>query len=256
VNLGLDGARALVGGGSRGLGAAISEALHAEGAAVAIAARSSDALRETAARCEAVPVAADLSTQAGVESAVTDAASALSGLDLLVVNSGGPPAGSFLDVDEAGWQRALEGTLLSGIRMIRAAIPRLRESPRASILIVLSSSVRMPIDRLVTSNVTRPGLAGLIKTLASELAPEIRINGLAPGRIHTERADVLDQGQADKSGQTLEAVRAANAAAIPLGRYGRPSEFGTVAAFLLSPAASYVSGQILPVDGAMTRTLP
>jgi 3-oxoacyl-[acyl-carrier protein] reductase len=256
VNLSLDGTRALVGGASRGLGAAIAESLHAEGTRVVIAARQSDALADTCRRCEGVAVPTDLSTEAGVSAAVAEASSALGGLDLLVVNSGGPPAGTFSDLGDDDWERAVEGTLLSGIRLVRAAIPHLRESRCASILLVLSSSVRIPINGLATSNVTRPGLAGLIKTLALELAPAIRINGLAPGRIQTERADALDLKQAEQANQTLEAVRAANAAAIPLGRYGRPEEFGAAAAFLLSPAASYVSGQILSVDGAMTRSYP
>ncbi len=254
MNLGLEGARALVGGGSRGLGAAVAAALAAEGAVVATVARSAPSAGGSALAAHAIT--ADLSTEAGVEAAVSGAVGAMGGLDLLLVNSGGPPAGGFSSVDDGAWETAVDGTLLSSIRLIRTALPHLRDSQQASILIVLSSSIRVPIDQLVTSNVMRPGLVGLIKTLALELAPAVRVNGVAPGRIQTERADALDGAQADRLGEKLSAVRSANAAAIPLGRYGRPAEFGAVSAFLLSRAASYVSGQVLPVDGAMTRTYP
>jgi 3-oxoacyl-[acyl-carrier protein] reductase len=253
VNLGLQGARALVGGGSRGLGAAVADALTGEHAAVAVTARESRALRACAG---GLPIAADLSTEHGPAEAVQRAVDALGGLDLLVVNSGGPPAGTFADIDDDAWEAAIERTLLSAVRLIGAAVPHLRRSERAAIVVVLSSSVRVPIDGLVTSNVLRPGLVGLIKTLASELSPEIRINGAAPGRIRTARTDELDRAQAAREGRTFDAVGAANAAAIPLGREGKVPEFGCAVAFLLSPAASYISGQVLSVDGAMTRTYP
>jgi 3-oxoacyl-[acyl-carrier protein] reductase len=256
VNLGLNGTRALVGGGSRGLGAAIVESLSAEGGTVAVAARESDSLLAIADRCSAAAVPVDLHRPEGAGDAVDRAVAELGGLDLLVVNSGGPPAAEFAAAGESEWRDALQGTLLSAVRLIRSAVPHLRRSDRAAILVVLSSSVRIPIEGLVTSNVLRPGLVGLIKTLAGELAPGIRINGVAPGRIATQRSAALDRLQAERSGMSFESVQGTNAAAIPLARYGRPQEFANVAAFLLSPAASYVSGQILPVDGAMTRTLP
>jgi 3-oxoacyl-[acyl-carrier protein] reductase len=253
VDLGLAGARALVGGGSRGLGAAVADALAEDGAAVAVAARESGALR---ARTGGPAIAADLSTEHGPADAVAGAVAELGGLDLLVVNCGGPPAGTFAEIDDGAWGEAIDRTLLSAVRLIRAAVPHLRGSERAAIAVVLSSSVRMPIGGLVTSNVLRPGLVGLIKTLAAELAPEIRINGAAPGRIRTTRTDELDRAEAARKGQTPEAVRDAHTAAIPLGREGRVAEFGRAVAFLLSPAAAYISGQVLSIDGAMTRTYP
>ena len=129
-------------------------------------------------------------------------------------------------------------------------------SDRAAICIVLSISVRAPLPGLVTSNAIRPGLNGLVKSLAGELAPGIRVNGVAPGRIETERALAYDEARARDTGQPLEAVRAASEAAIPMGRYGAPDELARVATFLLSPAASYVTGQVLPVDGGVSRSLP
>lgn len=255
MDLGLVGARALVGGGSGGLGGAIAGVLVDEGARVALAARASDRLDAAATRLGAVAVPADLSTPEGPASAVAGAVQALGGLDLLVVNSGGPPPGRFEDLDEAAWQRAIDGTLWSAVRVIKAALPHLRASDRPAILIVLSSSVREPIPGLTTSNLLRPGLAGLLKSLVAEIAP-IRINGLAPGRISTARIAQLDASRAATSGATVDQIKADTVSRIPLARYGDPVELGRVGAFLLSPAASYVTGAIVPVDGGMVRALP
>jgi len=255
MDLGLVGARALVGGGSGGLGGAIATALVGEGARVALTARPSERLDAAATRLGGVAVPADLSTKEGPAGAVAAALAALGGLDLLVVNSGGPPPGRFEDLDEAAWQRAIDGTLWSAVRVIKAALPHLRESGRPAILIVLSSSVREPIAALTTSNLIRPGLAGLLKSLVPEIAP-IRINGVAPGRISTARIAQIDNAQAAASAASVEAVTAGVVARIPMGRYGDPAELGRVGAFLLSPAASYVTGAIVPVDGGMVRALP
>ncbi len=179
----------------------------------------------------------------------------LGGLDLVLVNSGGPPTGRFEDLSDADWQRAIDGTLWSAIRLIRAAVPHLRESDRPSILINLSSSVREPIPGLTTSNLIRPGLAGLLKSLVGEIAP-IRINGLAPGRLATARIAQLDAARAEITGIPVDEIQRQTIERIPLGRYGDPAELGRVAAFLLSPAASYVSGAIVPIDGGMIRALP
>ena len=255
MDLGLAGRRFLVCGGSRGLGAAIARALAAEGARVAAAARDRQALRATVQEIGGVAIAVDLSTPDGPATAVREAVEALGGLDGLVVNSGGPPPGTFDAVDEATWEQAIAGTLLSSIRLIRAGLPHLREGHEPAIAVVLSSSVREPIPGLVTSNVLRPGLVGLIKTLVGEIAP-IRINGVAPGRFDTARVRSLDATKAAQSGMSIEAVQDQTRARIPLGRYGDADELGRVVAFLLSPAASYLNGVILAVDGGMIRSLP
>jgi 3-oxoacyl-[acyl-carrier protein] reductase len=255
MDLGLTSRRMLVGGASRGLGAAIARALASEGARVAAAARPSDDLTALTVSIGAAEVATDLSAADGPPSAVTRAIEALGGLDGLVVNSGGPPGGTFDQIDEAAWKRAIDGTLHSSMRLIRSALPALRQGQDPAILIILSSSVREPVPALVTSNVLRPALNGLIKTLVGEIAP-IRINGIAPGRFDTERVRSLDRDRAAATGTSIDDVQAANRARIPLGRYGDAEELGRVAAFLLSPAASYVNGTVVPVDGGMIRSLP
>ncbi|HEV8403927.1 MAG TPA: SDR family oxidoreductase [Candidatus Limnocylindrales bacterium] len=255
MDLGLSHARALVGGGSGGLGGAIAQVLSAEGAQVCLVARPSPRLDDAAARLGATAVPADLSTPDGPATAVATAVAALGGLDLLVVNSGGPPPGRFDELDETAWQAAIDGTLWSSLRLLRAGLPHLREGRDPAILVILSSSAREPIPGLATSNVLRPGLAGLIKSLVEEIVP-VRINGIAPGRLATDRIATIDLARSRATGVSIEEIRRQTMDRIPLGRYGDPLELGRLAAFLLSPAASYITGAIVPVDGGMIRALP
>src|SRR5919206_2175436 len=254
MDLGLKDKRILVAGASRGLGAAIARAVAAEGARVAVVARESANLAAVAKETGGVAIPADLTTSDGPAGAARDATSALRGLDGVVVNSGGPPTGTFGQLDEDAWRKAIDGTLLSAIRLIRATLPALREGRDPAIVIVLSSSVREPVPGIVTSNVLRPGLNGLIKSLVGEIAP-IRINGIAPGRIDTDRIRSLDASRAQETGSSVEEVQRATMARIPLGRYGEADEVGRVGAFLLSAAASYVNGVVVAVDGGMIRSL-
>jgi len=255
MDLRLAGARALVGGGSGGLGSAIGAALVAEGSTVGLLARPGTKLDAAAGALGATAIPADLSTRDGPADAVASAVAAFGGLDLLVVNSGGPPPGTFDELDEAGWQSAIDGTLWSAVRILREALPHLRDGRDPAILVILSSSAREPIPGLTTSNLIRPGLAGLIKSLVPEIAP-VRINGLAPGRIATDRIAQIDAARSRQTGLSVDEVARQTVARIPLGRYGEPAELGRVAAFLLSPAASYVTGAIIPIDGGMIRALP
>ena len=255
MDLGLGGRRALVGGGASGIGAGIAGVLAAEGARLVLVGRTASKLETRARELQASSAIVDLATADGPAAAVAAAVERFGGLDLLVVNSGGPPGGTFEAVDEDAWTLAIEGTLQSALRLIRAALPHLRDGIDPAILVNLSSSVRQPIPALITSNVLRPGLAGLIKSLTPEIAP-IRINGVAPGRFATDRVRQLDTTRAAASGASIEDVRRRTEATIPLGRYGDTAEIGRVAAFLLSPAASYVTGAIVPVDGGMVNALP
>jgi 3-oxoacyl-[acyl-carrier protein] reductase len=252
VNLGLDGKIFVVGGASKGLGRGVAEALLAEGASVLLVSRDpASAAAELGDR--AIPCSADLETVEGIETVVR-AAKGLGGLDGMLVNSGGPPPGDVLGTEDERWDLAFRLLVGNPIRLIRTLRPELREG--SSILFVTSSSVRVPIPGLATSNVLRPGVAALVNLLAVELGPSIRVNSIAPGKIDTARSRSVDERRAAAENVPIEEVRARSSSSIPLGRYGDAAEFGRVAAFLLSPAASYVSGAAIQVDGGYVTATP
>jgi 3-oxoacyl-[acyl-carrier protein] reductase len=262
MDLGLAGKTALVTAASGGLGYATALALAGEGAHVAICSRELGRAQEAAATIAADTgatvhgFAADVSVAADLERLVGDAADALGGLDVLVNNAGGPPPGGFDTLDDAAWERGFQLTLMSAVRGIRNALPHFERAGGGSILTILSSSIKQPIPNLLISNVYRPGLAGLTKSLAIDLAPQgIRVNGLAPGRIATDRTLQLNAALAERQGKTPDEIMKASVATIPMGRLGEADEFGRVAAFLCSPAASYVTGHMMIVDGGSVRAL-
>jgi 3-oxoacyl-[acyl-carrier protein] reductase len=262
MDLGLQGKTALVLAASKGLGRAIATEIAAEGARVVISSRDEEALAKTAAGIRAETGAevdhhaADLTRAADVDALVRRTAERFGGVDALVTNTGGPPAGNFGDFGDDAWSAAFESILLSLIRAVRGVLPGMRERGGGRIVCVASSSVKQPINGLILSNTFRAGLAGLAKSLSAELAPDgILINTLGPGRILTDRSASIDARNAEARGVTVEEVRAEMSTNIPLGRYGTPEEFARVAAFLASPANGYVTGQAILVDGGMVRAL-
>jgi 3-oxoacyl-[acyl-carrier protein] reductase len=259
LDLGLEGKVALVTAASKGLGRAVATELAREGARVVISSRDRESLSETAADireetgAEVEYRAADLTSAGDIEDLVSQAVERFGGVDVLVNNTGGPPAGTFEDLDDEAWQGAFEQILMSLIRCVRGVLPSMRERGGGRIVNVASSSVKQPIEALTLSNTFRTGLA---KNLSLELAPDgILVNTLGPGRIATARSEGMDASQAESRGVSVEEVRAEFEARIPLGRYGTPEEFARVAAFLASPANSYVTGQAILVDGGMVRAL-
>jgi 3-oxoacyl-[acyl-carrier protein] reductase len=261
MNLNLQGKRALVNAASQGLGYAVAEALANEGARVAISAKDGSAVA-AAERLAASTGAevhgfdADVASLTSLEALFDQVVPALGGLDILVNNAGGPPPGGFADLDEAQWARGYDLTMMSVVRSIRLALPAFEAAGGGRVLTMLSSSVKTSLPNLLLSNVYRPGLQGLIKALAIEFGPKnIQVVGLAPGRIATERTRELDEAAAKKAGKTFEEVRAASIATMPMGRFGEPEEFGRVGAFLCSPAAAYINGSVVLLDGGSVRAL-
>lgn len=252
--------RAVVTAASQGLGRAIAIELGRAGADVVVGARSEDGLRETVDRVRAAGARSasafplDLLDATSVERFVASAAATLDGIDTLVVNSGGPKPGGFDTLDDAAWLGAFELVLLSAIRVLRGALPRLRESANGSIVLVLSTSAREPTPGLTLSNALRPGLAGLAKTLADDLAPEgIRVNCALPAAVRTGRVEEIAANAGKRSGRTAEEELERRAAGIPLRRLGSPDELASAVAFLASPAAGFITGTTLTVDGGATR---
>lgn len=261
MNLNLSGKTALVVASSQGLGFAIAERLVKEGVNVMISGRDEFKLKQKADELEGIGAGkvayqkTDITNVEEIKQLVSKTIETFSSIDMLVNNAGGPPASSFEDLTDDHWYQAFELNLLSYVRMIREALPYLKQQG-GKILNIASSSIKEPIPGLILSNTYRTGIVGLSKTLASELAPyNILINTIAPGRIATERVKHLDQINADKQGINRESIELQVKEGIPLKRYGTPEEFANVAVFLLSDANSYMTGSSFLVDGGMIKSI-
>jgi 3-oxoacyl-[acyl-carrier protein] reductase len=258
----LDGKAAIVCAASKGLGRASAHALAARGASMVICARGRDALEETAAAIRGatgatvVPVVADVGRAADVDVLLRTAERELGGLDILVTNTGGPRSAPFEALTEDDWRRSIDGLLLSVVRLSRGAIPLMRARGGGRMIHVTSISVKQPIEGLVLSNSLRAAVTGLAKTLAAELgADNILVNCVAPGYTRTDRVVELNETVAAREGLSPAEIDRRTEEKIPLRRMGTPEEFGAVVAFLASPAANYVTGTTIPVDGGWVRSL-
>lgn len=260
MDLGLKNKVALVAASSKGLGYGTARALAHEGARVSMCSRT--ALDITAAatklaqenNTETLGIVCDMTKADSIQAWVDQTVAHWGKIDAVLINAGGPPGGLLKNFTDEQWQAAFELTLMSAVRTVRSVLPHM--NPGGAILTVTSSSIKEPIERLGLSTVMRSGVAGLVKTLADELASDgIRLNNLIPGRIATDRVAQLDEATAKRLGISFDEARAQSVARIPLRRLGTIDDFGTAAAFLLSPAASYITGATLRVDGGQMRSI-
>ena len=251
----------MVGGASRGLGYAVADALAREGAHVSISSTTPASIEDAAKRLSsggaqvlAMPV--DVRNGDQIAAWGQKTIEKFGGVDILFTNAGGPPSGPAVSFDDAAWQNAIDLLLLSTIRMVRAAVPSMKQRGGGSILMSTSASVKEPIPNLGLSTVLRASVSALAKTLALELAADkIRVNQIIPGRIDTDRVKQLDEIAGKKQGITADQARAKSMATIPMGRYGDAPEYGRVAAFLMSDAAAYMTGATVQVDGGLIRSV-
>lgn len=261
MDTGLTGRTVLVPGSTSGLGLASARAFAAEGADVVIAGRraelaaaEADALTSSSPG-SAVGIECDLTVPGAAEPLVEQATDAFGSIDVLVLNSGGPPAGSALDATPEAVESAMLTLVQQQIRLVRAVLPGMRQRAWGRIVAIGSSGIQQPLDNLALSNTGRAALAGYLKTLAGEVAGSgVTVNMVLPGRIDTDRVATLDQARADRTGASASEVRRTAEAGIPVGRYGTPEEFAAAVVFLASTAASYITGEQLRVDGGLVRS--
>ena len=252
----------MVAASSKGLGFGVAEAVAREGARVSLASRTTADIERAAATLhdqfgvEARGYTFDAKDADAIKTWCAGTMADFGTVDGLVVNAGGPPAGTFDQFDDDAWTSAFQLTLMSAVRLIRGVLPAMKAQQSGAIVTVTSTSFKEPNDVLLLSNVFRSGVVSLVKTLSRDLAPHgIRINNLVPGRIDTDRVRSLDQIVANRRGIDVVEQKAQQEHAIPLGRYGTIQDFGAAGAFLLSGAAQYITGATLFVDGGKTRTV-
>ena len=262
MDLGIKGKTALVVAASKGMGKASALGLAAEGARVVMCARGEAALKEAAGEvkqktgAEVLALVADASRPADIARVVAEANRAFGGVDILVANVGGPPPGPFEQMTDEQWKAAFEQVHLSTVRFIREVLPHMKQAKWGRILAIQSSSVKQPVEGLVLSNGIRPGIAGLFKTLAGDLASHgITVNLVLPGRIMTDRFKEHQTDRAKRSGITFDKQVELSSADIPMGRIGTPEEFAAMVVFLASVRASYVTGTAVQVDGGLIRSV-
>ena len=262
MDLGLKGKTALVAASSKGLGKAIAKGLASEGANVCICARSQETLEATATEirqdtgADVLAVTADVSQPQDVQRLVEAVVEQFGGLDILINNAGGPPAGTFDTIPEEAYQGALELNLLSTVNLCRAAVPIMKEHGWGRVINMTSISVKQPIAGLILSNMARAGVIGFAKTLATELAPHgILVNSVCPGIIFTDRITQLAESRSQTQGITPQQVIANMEADIPVGRLGKPDELANLVVFLCSERASYITGTTIQADGGMYKGL-
>lgn len=262
MDLGLRDKAAVVCGSSRGLGRAVAEALAAEGARVVVNGRSADALETVAADirertgADVEPVAADLTDPAGAEALVSGAEERFGRVDILVTNTGGPPAGPFEAHSAETWRQAIAQNLESVVNLVRAALPGMKERRWGRVVNVTSISVKQPVDGLILSNAVRAAVTGFAKTVSNEAAPHgVTVNCVLPGYTRTERLVDLAESIAGRTGKTVDEAYAGWEGEIPMGRLGEPDELAALTAFLCSERASYITGQSIAVDGGWIKGL-
>jgi 3-oxoacyl-[acyl-carrier protein] reductase len=262
MDLGLQGKVALVAASSQGLGRACAHTLSAEGAKITICARDDRKLRAAADEIandtgnQVLAIVADLTSARDCRQVVQETVDFFGGLHVLVTNNGGPPTGYFLDFDDNEWYRAVDLTLMSAVRLIRAAIPHMREQQWGRIINITSVSVKEPLDNLILSNSLRAGVVGMARTLANQLAADgITVNNVLPGYMLTDPIRELAETQARAQGKSTDEILAGLAGPVPLGRIGRPEELAAVIAFLASEQASFVNGTSILVDGGRYKGL-
>ena len=262
MDLGVAGRVAVIGGGSKGLGRACADSLANEGANLVICSRNAEELETAAAEIrgtadvDVLAVPADLSRLEDIQHLVQSAVDHFGRLDIVVANSGGPPAGRATDTSEETWARSIDMALSFFIRMGREAAPHMREGKWGRICNILASTVYQPIDNLVTSGVTRMGAVAYAKSLADEVGRDnVLVNNVAPGFLMTERMRHIFENRSQETGQDIDSVLEAGASRIPVGRFGRPEELGDFVAYLCSDKNTYVTGTTILVDGGVVRSV-